>query len=302
MSHFTTDPASRRAPSGAALLLAAAAVAAAALAAACAEEPEVERTPEAPAFAAMTRPRSTVRSIAADTLTEAARVVRLVPEPDGRTVAVLFADTASGVSAGLGFAELGEDRMQLLWPDSVTDVWWSGPHSLAFTTRTGQGVRVVVDVHAESIAVLTRLRDSIPGPASAVPPADDADVRARATTYVDSIHAQAGGEATRGELTYAVTRLVPQPGGGDLVAVHVIASARDGRRSNPAWYLLDRATDQVTRVDAVVGPQEQLPAEAAGWTGDGTFLYAKGLTIWSAEPTRRGVAWRGGAAPLDSDG
>jgi hypothetical protein len=256
--------------------------------AACGEAPERSSTPESPAFAAPVRARSTVRALGADTLSEGARIVRLVPEPDGRTVAVLFADSASGVVSGLGLNTLGEDRMQLLWPDSVTNVWWSGPHAVAFTTRTGRGVRAVVDVHAESLTVLERLGDS--AAVAAVAPAEDSETRARATTWVDSVYAQANGRATQGELTYAATRLVPQPR-GDLVAVHVIGTTSDGRRSNPSWLLLDRRTRQVTRVDGVVGPEDQLPAAGAGWADDGAFVYAKGLTIWSAEPTRRGLAW-----------
>jgi hypothetical protein len=199
------------------------------------------------------------------------------------------------VSSGLALNELGVDRMQLLWPDSVTNVWWSAPHAIAFTTRTGRGVRAIVDVHAESLTVLERLDAGAVVPP--VAPAEDAEARARATTYIDSLFSQVAGRATRGELTYAVTRLVPQ-NNGDLVAVYVLASAPDGRRSNPSWYLLDRRTDQVTRVDAVVGPEDQLPANGAGWTERGDFLYAKGLTIWSAEPTRRGLAWRFGSNSL----
>ena len=267
---------------------AAIALALAASIAACEEEPERVPTPESPAFSAPIQPRSTVRVLTTDTLSDAARIVRLAPEPDGRTVVVLFSDSVRGVSSGLAINELGADRMQLLWPDSVTNVWWPSPHSVAFTTRTGRGVRVVVDVHAESLTVLERLGDGAGAPAAAA--RDETESRARATTYIDSVYAQAGGRATRGELTYAVTRLVPQPE-GDLVAVYVIASTSDGRRSNPAWYLLDRRTQQVTRIDAVVGPEEQLPEDAAGWTDGGLFLYAKGLTIWSAEPTRRGLAW-----------
>ena len=267
----------------------------AAAAISCDSAPERTPTPESPAFAAPVRARSTIRALADDTLSDAAHIVRLLPEPDGRTVAVLFADSVSGVSAGLALNELGVDRMQLLWPDSVTNAWWSGAHSIAFTTRTGRGVRAVVDVHAESLTVLERLDEGAVVPP--VAPAEDAESRARATTYIDSIFAQANGRATRGELTYAVSQLVPQRN-GDLVAVYVIASTSDGRRSNPSWYLLDRRTDQVTRVDAVVGPEEQLPANGAGWTDGGDFLYAKGLTIWSAEPTRRGLAWRSGSKSL----
>ncbi len=262
---------------------------------ACEEEPERVPTPESPAFSAPIQPRSTVRVLTTDTLSDAARIVRLAPEPDGRSVVVLFSDSVRGVSSGLAINELGEDRMQLLWPDSVTNVWWSSPHSVAFTTRTGAGVRVVVDVHAESLTVLERIGDRPAAPAVAA--VDETASRARATTYIDSVYAQADGRATRGELTYGVARLVPQPD-GDLVGIDVIASTSDGRRSNPAWYLLDRRTQQVTRIDAVVGPEEQLPEDAAGWTESGLFLYAKGLTIWSAEPTRRGLAWMPRSKPL----
>lgn len=263
--------------------------------AACAEEPERGATPESPAFAAPIQPRSTVRALPTDTLSDAARIVRLVPEPDGQAVAVLFADSLSGVSSGLALNELGEDRMELLWPDSVSNVWWPSAHVVAFTTQTGRGVRVVIDVHAESLTVIERLDDSLAVPAIA--PADESEARARATTYIDSVFAQAEGRATRGELTYAVARLLPQRE-GDLVAVYVLGSTSDGRRSNPAWYLLDRRTRQMTRVDAVVGPAEQMPEDGAGWTESGLFLYAKGLTIWSAEPTRRGLAWRAQSKPL----
>jgi hypothetical protein len=216
-----------------------------------------------------------------DTLSDSAHVLGTAVESDGGTVAFVFADPAKKITAGLGLSRTGEDAAQLVWPDSVTSVWWSRPHALAFTTS--RGARVVVDVHAEKLETMA---DSSPtaAPGVATKPSDRSI--ARAVNYVDSLHFQPGGKPQRSALRYQVESAMPaskQP----LMAFYVLASDSSGRKMNPAWFAMDTTSGAVTKIDEVVGAPTELPQNTAGWTDDGHFIYTKGFTLWSAEVVRR---------------
>src|SRR5688500_8218266 len=129
--------------------------------------------------------RAMVRVVGSDTLSDSARVLRVLPEPDGTSIPFTFADPATRVSAALAITGGAADGTQLLWPDSVVSLWWSGPHQLTFATRTGAGARVVVDVHAAKLTIIEQRRVTPPPPADTAVPAE---VRARAQSYVDSLH------------------------------------------------------------------------------------------------------------------
>ena len=220
------------------------------------------------------RQRGTIDRIGDDSLLRTVRITALFPEPDGEAIPVLFADTGRGVTAGLAIVDARADAPQLLWPDSVTRVWWSGDHSLTFTTATGRGAYVIVDVHeatVDSMAIAT---------SSPAPEADSAPsvVLGRAQRYIDSLQGQLAGVSDAGALRYTVTRWLPDPS-RTFAAFH--ASARDstGRQVNPAWYVTEIATGAVTEVDQVIGSTEEMPAGAGGWTNDHRFLYAKGAGV-----------------------
>lgn len=247
-----------------------------------------ERAPiAAGAFAVDVAPRANAQVIGADTLSAAARVVELHPEADGQAVMFIFSDSVRGVRAGLALTDRRGARTQLLWPDSVTAAWWPRPHDVAFTTETGAGARLVVDVHAESLRTVDLGADSnMTRPARA--DSADATIRARATAWLDSARVQPGGQPQGTSLRYQVTAVLPDPTGA-LAAFHVTASdPGSAKRSNPAWYLLDRASGAVSPVAEVVGAAEELPASAAGWTGDGVFVFARGMEILGARRVASG--------------
>ena len=225
--------------------------------------------------------RAVLRAVGTDTLSDSALVTRVLPERDGTSVPFLFSDPSRRVASGLAIT--GQDNVtQLLWPDSVVDVWWTGPHALAFTTRTGQGVRLVVDVHAAKLAVAEQS-----GPSARPAPTDttvSSDIRSRAQRYVDSLHAQPGGGAApaRGSaLRYQVGRITVDPS-GRFAAFHVVALDSAGRRSNPAWYALAVRGGDVERIDGIIGDVRDLAENAGGWTEDDRFIYAKGLMLFDA--------------------
>src|SRR5688572_8897233 len=89
--------------------------------------------------------RNSFDIVGSDTLSDSTRILEIHPEQDGDALVILFADPGRRVSAGLAIVDRKMEAPQLLWPDSVTSVWWSGPHMLAFTTTTGAGIRLVVD-------------------------------------------------------------------------------------------------------------------------------------------------------------
>src|SRR3989337_1969 len=113
--------------------------------AACAGDDDAVRQPASAdaTYAISSERRAELGAIGGDTLSEAARFLPLPPEADGDAIVFTFADSARGVTSGLGIIDRRLSSAQLLWPDSVTRAWWIGPHSLAFATRTGSGVRVV---------------------------------------------------------------------------------------------------------------------------------------------------------------
>lgn len=233
--------------------------------------------------------RASLRALGAsgDTLSDSARVTRVAVEPDGDAVAFVFADPARQVMAGLGMSQRGGPA-QLIWPDSVNGVWWARDHSLAFTTTTGIGARIVVDVHAESMSILEERGDSIRAPAGAGEPSS---IRAQAVKYIDSLRFQPAGTPQRSALHYRVSRVLPSPADSTVAMFYVAATdSGSGARSNPAWYALDVVTGTVLPVDQLVGPAADMPGEAGGWSTSsstgGRFVYAKALTLWEVEPKR----------------
>lgn len=224
--------------------------------------------------------RAMLRAVGSDTLSDSAHVLRVVPEPDGGAVPFVFADPAARVSAALAITGGQAEGTQLLWPDSVLSLWWMGPHALAFTTATGRGVRIVVDVHAARLTVAEQAPGSVPAPARDT--TAPSDLRARAQQYVDSLHVQPGGAAAQGSaLRYQVGRLTMDPS-KQLVAFHVVGLDANGRRSNPTWYAIGAQGGPVARIDGIIGDARDMAEDAGGWTGDQRFVFAKGLTMWDA--------------------
>jgi hypothetical protein len=234
-------------------------------------------------FAIRSSQRADIRLVGQDTLSDSAHIVRLIPEPDGDAVAILFADPLRQVSAGLALIDRAHLASQLLWPDSVTTAWWSAPHSIAFSTRTGKGVRAVVDVHKASLEVIERAVETPPSPAS---PAQHPDALSRATAYIDSLHVQPAGQPQGSTLKYTVDRIMPSPG-GRFAALYVIARDSAGRPMNPAWYAMDLPSGRIEQIEQITGSTLELPAEAAGWGSEGHFFFAKGRSVWEADITDR---------------
>ena len=230
--------------------------------------------------------RAELGAIGGDTLSEAARFLSLLPEADGDAIVFTFADSTRGVSSGLGIIDRRLSTAQLLWPDSVTRAWWIGPHSLAFATHTGTGVRVVVDVHAAELEVLTRGADSGTTAPAARLAGDTIEARARATRFLDSVRVQPGGRPDRSQLKYRVISLRTAPGRA-MGAFYAAASDSSGARTNPAWYFIDYHGGQVLPIDEVTGPISELPESAAAWSEDGRFIYVKGRQIHEAKVTER---------------
>lgn len=253
------------------------------LAAACTGEDsgsgEARRSPGA--FEVSTTRRADLVAIGSDTLSEAARFLSLLPEADGEAIVFTFSDSVRGVTSGLGIVDRQSPSPQLLWPDSVTRAWWVGPHSVAFATHTGDGVRVVVDVHAGELEVATRGADSGTTGTPVTTAGDTVEARARATRYVDSLRLQPAGRAERSQLHYQVTTLRPAPRRA-WAAFYVVARDSSGSRSNPGWYFLDYQSGQVLPIDEVTGPVTELPETTAAWSEDGRFVYVKGRQIHEA--------------------
>ena len=237
-------------------------------------------------FSVATERRAELGAIGGDTLSEAARFLSLLPEADGDAIVFTFGDSTRKVTSGLGIIDRRLSSAQLLWPDSVTRAWWIGPHSLAFATRTGTGVRVVVDVHAAELEVVTRGADSgTTGPAARIA-GDTIEARARATRFLDSLRVQPGGQSDRSQLRYQVIALRTAPGAA-MGAFYAAASDSTGARTNPAWYFIDYSTGQVLPIDEVTGPISELPETAAAWSENGRFIYVKGRQIHEARITER---------------
>ena len=227
-------------------------------------------------------PRVDVRFVGGDTLSDSARVVRLIPEPDGDGVGIVFADPSRRVSAGLALADRAHPAAQLLWPDSITAAWWSSPHTISFSTMTGTGIRAVVDVHKATLEIVAHSTDTLPPAASAAVPAQNSGAMLRATAYIDSLYVQPAGQPQRSTLKYSVDHLSPSAS-GQYAAIYVTARDSSGKSMNPAWYAMAVASGRVERVEQITGSTLELPAEAAGWSGDGHFFFAKGRSVWEAK-------------------
>lgn len=242
---------------------------------ACAERESADiRTGDSTTFGLDARPRGTLDRIGDDSLLSTVQITALFPEPDGDAIPVLFADTGRDVTAGLAIIDARSNAPQLLWPDSVTRAWWSGDHALTFTTATGRGAYVIVDIHQ---ATVDSLAISSPAPA---PPADTMESAnlGRAQRYIDSLQAQPAGETEAGTLAYTVTHWIPDPS-RTFAAFHATAQDSAARRVNPAWYITHIASGVTEQVEQVIGRSEEMPAGAGGWTDDLRFLYAKGTSI-----------------------
>lgn len=245
---------------------------------------ESGHAPAAPSGAApriTTHLRVSLAQLGHDTLSDSARITAIIAHPDGGdALPFRFDDPGRHVTAGLGILR-GADEPQLLWPDSVTETWWSAPHTLAFTTATGHGVQVVVDVRDSTLDVVRRAAEQVPPPPAAATVASDSAALRRAAAFVDSATSAPGASGAPAALRYRVGAMQPAPG-GTLRAFYVIATDAGGRRLNPAWYVLDTATRGVARIDQIVGPAEEMPEDAAAWSDDTHFVYARGREIWEA--------------------
>jgi hypothetical protein len=71
-----------------------------------------------------------------------------------------------------------------------------------------------------------------------------------------------------------------------MAAFHSTARDSSGVLTNPAWFILDRSSGTVALVDQIIGLVTELPKEAGEWSGNTSFFYAKGKTIWEAEIQR----------------
>lgn len=251
---------------------------------ACQDSPDAESSSvPTVALTAHATQRAAFQTVGADTLSDSSRLTRILPEPDGDGLIVQFADPARRVSSGLAIIDRKMSQPQLLWPDSVTAVWWTGPHMLAFTTTTGHGIRLVADVHAATLRIADTTTVGIGKPPEAR--IADQSVTARATAYIDSLHPGAAGTAQAGSLEYSVTRVVPSPD-GTLAAFHSAARDPSGALTNPGWFVVDRTSGTVALLDRITGAGAELRAETGEWSSNTSFLYAKGRSVWEAEVQR----------------
>jgi hypothetical protein len=250
---------------------------------ACAVEREDRKAAAELRLDAVISPVASIQAVGIDTLGDSASIQQIRPEPDGGSVAFLFADPAKGIRDGLGLVSTTPSQAaQLAWPDSVTAFWWSGPHQLSFTAGTGQGVRVVVDAHAAELQALNT--QSSQGAQPPRGPSDTAaqSARVRAQTFIDSIRVQPGGTPQQSALHYHVDTVITA--GDTLAAIHVIATdAAQATRSNPTWYLAHLPTGHVHPIDSLTGQSSGLPATAGAWGPEGIFYYAKERSIWRAQ-------------------
>lgn len=235
------------------------------------------------ALTAHTTQRASFQIIGADTLSDSSRILRIIPEHDSDGVIALFTDPARRVSAGLAIVDRKMAHPQLLWPDSVTSVWWTGSHMLAFTTTIGHGIRLIVDVHAATLKIADTADTGVGSPP--VTMVVDSSVAQRARAYTDSVHLQPAGSPHASALIYSVTRVVPSPD-GSMAAFHSTAQDRLGILTNPAWFVLDRSSGAVAPLDQITGPVTELLAHAGEWSGNTSFFYAKGMALWEAEIQR----------------
>jgi hypothetical protein len=238
-------------------------------------------------FSAVAEPLVTVTTIGADTMSDSAWISHIKPEPDGESVAFIFADPTKGATHALALARVaGTQTSHLVWPDSVTLVWWSGPHELRFTAGTGRGVYAIVDAHAaalEALAITDSAR-ALPAPAPSTMQART-NALARLQSFIDSLRVQPEGTPQRSVLRYRADTIIVAAG-DTLAAAHVAADA-DGGSVNPAWYVVHIESGSVQPIDSLVGRATGLPRSAGGWDNSGTFYYAKERSIWRARVTAR---------------
>lgn len=254
-----------------------------AMLAGCTSGQDSTKASVASGLTATASPLATISIVGIDTLSDSAWIRRLQPEPDGGSVAFLFADPAKGITRGLGLVESsGQSVAQLAWPDSVRTFWWSGAHQLSFTAGTGQGVRVVVDAHAAQLEAL-----AVTGPASvpesATAGTPNAAALSRAQAFIDSIRVQPEGTPQGSTLRYRADSIVLAPG-DTFAAVHVVANDGHGTTVNPTWYLAHLPSGHMQAIDSLTGQAKGLPPSAGQWGVDGTFYYAKERSIWRAQP------------------
>ncbi len=251
---------------------------------ACISDRDDAKSSTAVRLAATTSSLAVVNVVGMDTLGDSASIYRLEPEPDGGSIAFLFADPAKGIRRGLGLVEAsGTAIPQLAWPDSVSSFWWSGAHQLSFTAGTGRGVRIVVDAHAAQLEAL-EVSDSEPRmPGTALPSGPSAAALSRAQTFIDSIRVQPEGTPQGSTLRYQADSIIVAPG-DTFAAVHVSAKNTQGTMANPAWYLAHLPSGHIQPVDSLTGTSSGLPASAGQWSANGIFYYAKERSIWRAQP------------------
>ena len=251
----------------------------------CINKQEDAKSLPASSFSVVTSPITTISIVGLDTLSDSASIQRVQPEPDGSSLAFLFADPAKGIANGLGLIQTtGNAAAQLAWPDSVISFWWSGPHQLSFTAGTGQGVRVVVDAHASQLQALDVTGAQTPRSTSAVrADSSSAATRSRAQAFIDSIRVQPEGTPQRSTLRYEVETISLAPG-DTLAAVHVLARDIQGTKVNPTWYLAHLPSGHMQAIDSLTGQSRGLPSTAGEWGADGRFYYAKERSIWGSQP------------------
>lgn len=231
-----------------------------------------------------TSPLASVSVVGLDTLSDSAWIHQLRPEPDGGSIAFLFADPTKGITQGLGIIEAsGGEKAQLAWPDSVTSFWWSGPHQLSFTAGTGRGVRVVVDAHAAQLEALEvtgaqASRSQTQGVSTSSSPA-----LSRAQAFIDSVRVQPEGTPQGSALRYEADSIVIAPS-DTFAAVHVLAHDVQGTKVNPAWYLAHLPSGHMQPVDSLTGRSTGLLSSAGQWGVNGLFYYAKERSIWRVQP------------------
>ena len=256
-----------------------------ALAMACVTNRDDAKPSAVVGLAATTSPLAVINVVGMDTLSDSASIHHLRAEPDGGSVAFLFADPAKGVRRGLGLIEAsGSATAQLAWPDSVGSFWWSGAHQLSFTAGTGHGVRVVVDAHAAQLEAI-QAADSQSRASNPPSRNDQANGAAltRAQAFIDSIRVQPGGTPQGSTLRYRADSVIIAPS-DTFAAVHVTARNSQGGPANPAWYLAHLPSGHMHAIDSLTGTSTGLPASAGYWGANGIFYYAKERTIWHAQP------------------
>jgi hypothetical protein len=251
--------------------------------AACMKDGNETKSSRATGLAVTTSSLAVVGIVGMDTLSDSASIHRLQPEPDGGSVAFLFADPAKGITRGLGLVNLsGTPAAHLAWPDSVRSFWWSGAHQLSFMAGTGRGVHVVLDAHAAQLEALEATDARLPPANTRVTDGRNAAALSRAQAFIDSVRVQPGGTPQESTLRYQADSIIIAPG-DTFAAVHVSAGSK-GATANPAWYIIHLPSGHIQAVDSLTGTSSGLPAVAGEWAANGTFYYAKERSIWRAQP------------------